>query len=226
MLDLMPTNQEFRLLCEKFEERTSGDVNYPAFCHAVDDEWFASKIDDDAEFKYEEDNVDLGPAVNTVEVNVNDLVGRVRHHVLSNRIRIKEFFEDMDPLRSGRMTKSQFLRCLCSIGISSIGALNLSKEQLQLLVDRYECSDDKLRVNWKKFESEIESVFTLPELEKDPNIRVPPSELFEMPPSGTVDFKNANETQLNDFNDAMSKWRRKIEQRRLDCWSPFRDFDP
>ena len=37
MLDLMPTANEYRLLCEKFEERVSGDVNYPAFCHAVDD---------------------------------------------------------------------------------------------------------------------------------------------------------------------------------------------
>lgn len=36
-LGLMPTENEFRLLCLKFEDKTSGDVNYPAFCQSVEE---------------------------------------------------------------------------------------------------------------------------------------------------------------------------------------------
>lgn len=94
-------------------------------------------------------------------VDINDLLARIRNHVLSNRIRIKEFFEDMDPLRSTRMTKSRFLRCLNSIGISSIDALNLNKAQLYALIKKYEDPIDTLKVDWKKFENDIESGYFL-----------------------------------------------------------------
>jgi hypothetical protein len=93
----------------------------------------------------------------TTTVNVNDLIARIRNHVLSNRIRIKDFFEDMDPLRSARISKSRFVRCLSFIGISSIGAVDLNRAQIKALCDRYEDEDDSLKVNWKRFESDIDS---------------------------------------------------------------------
>lgn len=36
-LGLMPSNAEYELLCKKFEDPVTGDVNYPAFCQAVDE---------------------------------------------------------------------------------------------------------------------------------------------------------------------------------------------
>ena len=90
-------------------------------------------------------------------MNLNDLIARIRHHVLVNRIRIKEFFEDMDPLRSGKITKVRFARCLSSIGISSIGLLNLNKEQLEAVTNSYLDSVDKEKVDWRKFEKDVES---------------------------------------------------------------------
>lgn len=90
-------------------------------------------------------------------VNINDLLARIRNHVLSNRIRIKEFFEDMDPLRSSKITKTRFIRCLSSLGISSIGSLNLNKAQVHALCVKYQDPNDKFKVDWKKFESDIES---------------------------------------------------------------------
>ena len=89
-------------------------------------------------------------------MNINDLIARIRHHVLVNRIRIKEFFEDMDPLRSGTISRTRFLRCLSSVGISSIGALNLNKAQLEVLCNKYQ-ANDKTKVDWKRFEGDIES---------------------------------------------------------------------
>jgi len=36
-LNLMPSNDRFELLCKKFEDASNGDVNYPAFCQAIDE---------------------------------------------------------------------------------------------------------------------------------------------------------------------------------------------
>ncbi len=121
-------------------------------------EFFASVVDEEVEAEYESksDKKQIYPPDITT-VDINDLLARIRNHVLSHRIRIKEFFEDMDPLRSSKMTKNRFLRCLNSIGISSIGDLNLNKAQLYALTMKYEDQNDKLKVDWKKFENDIES---------------------------------------------------------------------
>ena len=41
-------------------------------------------------------------------VNLEQLVKRLQEHVLSNRIRVSEHFEDFDPLRSGSISTSKF----------------------------------------------------------------------------------------------------------------------
>lgn len=41
-LGLMPSEKEFELLCKKFEDPVSGDVNYPVFCQAVDEGFLKS----------------------------------------------------------------------------------------------------------------------------------------------------------------------------------------
>lgn len=33
----MPSNEEFEIICKKFEDPTNGDINYPVFCQAVDE---------------------------------------------------------------------------------------------------------------------------------------------------------------------------------------------
>jgi len=42
------------------------------------------------------------------EVDVQFLMERLRHHVLVNRIRVKEFFQDFDPLNSGTVTRARY----------------------------------------------------------------------------------------------------------------------
>jgi hypothetical protein len=120
-------------------------------------DFFANSVDQEVEPEYESREVpqNFPPDISTLDVN--DLIARIRNHVLANRIRIKEFFEDMDPLRSSKMTKTRFIRCLNSLGISSIGSLNLNKAQLYALTVKYEDLNDKLKVDWKKFENDIES---------------------------------------------------------------------
>lgn len=68
-------------------------------------------------------------------------------------------------------------------------------------------------------------MFTLTNLERQPDVRVPKTEIYEMPPPGTVDFRKASRYNEEDYNNVLTQWKRKIEQRRLDCWPPFKDFD-
>lgn len=132
----------------------------------------------------------------------------------------------MDPLNSGFVTKAQFVRCLSSFGLSPIGSFNINKTQSEALCNEYKSPHDLKKVNWKKFEEDVESVFTIRNLEKNPNILVPKSEIFLMPPPGTVSWKddeNLNTTE--NYNMVIDKMREIVNQRRIDCWPPFKDFD-
>jgi Ca2+-binding EF-hand superfamily protein len=153
-------------------------------------------------------------------------MGRIRSHCLAKRIRIKEFFQDMDPLNSNFITKTQFVRCLSSFGLSSIGSFNINKVQMEALCKQYINPADPLKVNWKRFEEDVESVFTLRNLEKDPNLLVPSSEIFLMPPAGTVSWKDDESLNTSEsFNTVVDSLRQIVNQRRIDCWPPFKDFD-
>ena len=88
---------------------------------------------------------------------MNELIARLRSHALSNRLRIKEVFQDMDPLNSGTCSKAQFIRCLSYLGISSLGSFNINKVQTEALCKEYKQPNDPYKVNWKKFEEDIES---------------------------------------------------------------------
>ena len=101
----------------------------------------------------------------TTHVDLNDVMARIRAHVLSRKIRIKEFFQDMDPLNSGTITKTQFVRCLSLFGISTIGTFHLTKAETIVLLKHYE--HDKLKANWKKFEEDVESGNTFFYLKKN-----------------------------------------------------------
>ena len=46
-----------------------------------------------------------------------------------------------------------------------------------------------------------------------------------MLPPGSVDFTKADKLNESDYNSILLKWKRKVEQRRIDCWPPFKDFD-
>ncbi|VEL35084.1 unnamed protein product [Protopolystoma xenopodis] len=65
--------------------------------------------------------------------DIETLMSYIRHIVLINRISLKPFFEDFDQLRSGRITRTQFYRCLAKAGLSRIELHPLSPAQMELL---------------------------------------------------------------------------------------------
>ena len=163
--------------------------------------------------------------LDTTNVDMNHLMAKIRSFVLANRIRVKEFFQDMDPLNSGFITKSQFIRCMSSVGCSSIGNFNISKVETEALCKEYINPLDTKKVNWKKFETDVESVFTVRNLEKNPNLFVAPQNIFVMPPAGTLNWKDEALTSSENYKVILDNLKDVVERRRLDCWPPFKDFD-
>lgn len=91
-------------------------------------------------------------------------ISQVKTEVYKNRIRIKDFFVDYDKLRSGSITRGQFQSGL------SAARMALTPTDLEALTTEYETTkgDGEKRVCYVDFVHEIESVFTKPNLEKNP----------------------------------------------------------
>lgn len=68
-------------------------------------------------------------------------------------------------------------------------------------------------------------MFTQPNLEKDPEIRVPAQEIFRVPKPGTVDWNCATEDHRSLYDATMDRLRQRAEQRRVLAKPVFQDFD-
>ena len=89
--------------------------------------------------------------------NFDDLMARIRHHVLVNRLRVGECFQDFDQLRSGFITKSQFKRGLSYLGLSALGQFQLTEAHFWVLCNHYEHSSMKDQVLWTRFMADVET---------------------------------------------------------------------
>ncbi|XP_078391762.1 uncharacterized protein LOC144674143 isoform X1 [Cetorhinus maximus] len=226
---ILPT--DFKLLCKKFEDPVTGQINYVAFSQAIDKEYTGFKVDSfEPETPAEEstptlEHQKLGftpePKTGSSKVDVCELLARMRHHVLVNRVRTVDFIEDFDTLRSGRITIPIFRRTLSIIGFDP----ELNDAEFRALVECYEDPKMPGHVIWTNFTKDIDSVFTLPELEKRPNAKVPPSETYQLPKVGTVDADILNPTERAQFESLMCRLRERIIHRHLETYPVFQDFD-
>ena len=59
--------------------------------------------------------IDHTPLSDKPEVDISELIARLKEHVQCNRIRVSEHFQDFDPLRSGSISNTRFrqVRCVC-----------------------------------------------------------------------------------------------------------------
>ncbi|CAF0920343.1 unnamed protein product [Adineta ricciae] len=231
-LDLIPSPHDFNILCKKFEDRETGDINYALFCQMTEQDFVAIKIESEEEYPCDRARADeeqkrekLIVQIDTSNVNMNDLMGRIRHHVLINRIRVKEFFEDFDPLRLGTVSQTRFIRVLASLGLTGLDGIPLTEAQMFALCNQYRHPEQRDLIQWKQFESDVESVFTLSDLEKAPTVQVSPQTIYEMPPSGTPDWANIGPYNQTELHEAMSAWKASCDQRRLEVYQPFKQFD-
>ncbi|CAB4016979.1 uncharacterized protein LOC110234356 [Paramuricea clavata] len=220
MLHVLSLNlqaNELVLICKKFEYPVGGDINYPAFIQAIDPEYVASSKDliSDDDFNRSEDPQPPRP-LDLSSVDFGDLIGRIRHHVLTNRIRVEEYFQDFDPLRSGSISKSHFRR-----GLSSLGQHQLTDAQFEVMALYYSDPKRSGNVIWTQFLRDIEQVFTKRGLEKIPTFAVPSSETFLMDKPGARTDLEATEL----LDQCMHRLRERTKQRRLLAKPCFQDFD-
>ncbi|XP_060063466.1 uncharacterized protein LOC132543930 [Ylistrum balloti] len=227
-LSLNINAEDLKLICLKFEDPASGDVNYPDFVQAVDQEFVGHTLDDANMMDKNRTNTPVpSKPVSASDSNVSyeDLMSRIRNIVLTNRLRVIEYFQDYDPLRSGSISKSQFRRGLSVLGLSKLGQHDLLDPQFQVLIDYYQNPDKEDQVLWTKFTYDVETVFTQPGLEKEPTYQVPPMEMFRVPKPGTIDWAYATEDHKELFESTMERLRQRINQRRVLAKPVFQDFD-
>ncbi|EUB61491.1 hypothetical protein EGR_03555 [Echinococcus granulosus] len=243
-LKLEVSPEECRLLSLKFADPTANYVNYAALCEAIDPFYKAAApvpqaIEDPPPLppkpKFGEapktpqgtDWSALSTPMTTSagdKVPVDLLMTRIRHIVLVNRIQLNGFFEDFDPLHSGRVSRSQFARALSGAGVTRIGLHDLTPVQLDKLADAYVWPNDASRVDWRKFVYDVNTVFTLPEIEQNPRCRVLPLSVHVVPKPGTGNWDSATDEMKDRYECAMQNLRRSLLERRVDMKPEFKAF--
>lgn len=217
--------EDFRCLCRKFADTTTGDINYPGFVQTVDKDfvnYVQETVKDYHKEKIPPEDCEIKAPVS---VDFDSFMQKIRHHVLVNRLRVNEYFQDFDHLRTGKMTRDRFKRCLSTLGLSSLGKHNLTDPQFEALAEYYSDPEDRSKVMWTRFETDVESVFTIPNLEKMPTVQVPPSYIYEIPKPGTMDWRFASDEQRQRFNKIIGRLQAYVAERRAYIYPMFRSFD-
>ncbi|WAQ95285.1 hypothetical protein MAR_027975 [Mya arenaria] len=153
-LSLNVAPEDLKLLLRKFEDPATGDVNYPAFVQAVDQEFVGHTMDDADLSQAGRTNTPMKEREATSSdsnVSYDDLMSRIRSIVLTNRLR--------------------------------------------------------------------------PNLEKVPDLQVPPQEIFRVPKPGTVDWNNASGDHMTLYGATMDRLKQRSDQRRVLAKPVFQDFD-
>mmetsp|Transcript_31350 Transcript_31350/g.60566 ORF Transcript_31350/g.60566 Transcript_31350/m.60566 type:complete len:502 (-) Transcript_31350:424-1929(-) len=88
---------------------------------------------------------------------VGDIIQQIQVHVFPRRVRLKEFFRDCDPLRSGRCTAPQMARAVDMAGVS------LTDKQTDILATHFSESGVRVQrpqvVNYAKLCNAVDEVF-------------------------------------------------------------------
>lgn len=100
--------------------------------------------------------------------DIGELLLRVQAVVFPRRIRVKQFFIDFDPLKCGRVTKEQFVRCMINMGVA------VDATECEALAEHFTETDRAPQeVNYARFSEAIDEVFTTSHLEGHPTAEVP-----------------------------------------------------
>ena len=96
------------------------------------------------------------------EKEITDLMFKLKAQVKKDRIRLREFFQDHDPLRKGHIINQKFR------GVLHTQKITLTNEEYETLERYYAVPNDSTKVNYIEFNEAIENIFTFKDLEKDP----------------------------------------------------------
>lgn len=97
-------------------------------------------------------------------IDAQTIVEAMKKAVFRNRIRMTEFFQDFDPLRTGVISSHKFRTALVASN-----AIPLSEKEMQLLTLHYIDPTDPQRVRYLDLLKELETVFTTADMQYDPH---------------------------------------------------------
>ena len=147
---------------------------------------------------------------------IQEVFDKIRVAVHKNGIRTTEFFKDHDKLRSGVITKNQFV---CGLSLCCGSQANLSRDEIDMLVEYYTTEDARVRYN--EFCHLMENAFNIPDLEKRPTAdvyRPPIGALAKMP-------NNLCEGDEQKVKEILANLRETVRKKRLMLYPYFKDFD-
>lgn len=202
---------EIELLCQRFSTQ-SGDVHFIALHNEV-----AEVLPDPAQ-PFPTSPLFLRPDDTQWSHSEASAVDRIRCKVVEKRARMREFFQDFDPLRKGFCTPSQ-VKTVFTI-------LNLSKEidrhDYESLLTEY-MGDDGL-FNYEEFCKTVDMAFTVPGLEKNPLCVV------DLPDASSTFAARRNvmrlsPTKTNKISRVEDRIRTFVRKRRSEMKPMFQDFD-
>jgi len=219
------SSQEFELLVKRYQD-DQGNVNYHAFCADIDG---TTKLQKGSKMyfdrtAYAKSVVYATDAPRQPAADVASVLDRCRLELIEKRLRINEFFEDNDQLRTGYVTPSQFKRAIDRMFPALAGP------EVAALAERYSTGPTPNNANWWAFRDEVDQVFTQKTLEKSPTKVVAPLEdnyKTLITTAGNMAITTKNHPELNDeVEDVLNYIRQQLQQTRKDFRDMMRDFDP
>ncbi|XP_062506736.1 uncharacterized protein LOC134183259 [Corticium candelabrum] len=220
-MSLQMSDEDIKLICRKFENQTTGDVNYSAFIQAIDSEYTGQVVEEEKPATVESPDTSLATMATSdmTEASLLELIDRIKHHVKVNRIRVCEFFQDFDPLNTGSITKGRFRQAISAM------EYNITQPQFNSLSARYIDLKHTDCILWKQFVGEVDAVFTQPNLEATPTHCVPNVDKFTVTRLGERDWRDVSERERDVLEGALIRLREKTRQRRVLTKPCFQDFD-
>ena len=182
-LNILPNDKQFDLIVRCYaDNNTLHDVNYVKFCEEVDSKFKAAMglVPDNTPESFtkpgvttidKEDFKDMNvlkqrflEATINLQASPEDIEEKIKATCVMKRVRITEFFLDFDKLRKGNVTKGQFRRILSMLGFV------ITDPEYSALETKYETQDKW--VNYASFCKNIDSVFTVKGIDKDPTLAI------------------------------------------------------
>ncbi|KAJ3099126.1 hypothetical protein HDU97_003459 [Phlyctochytrium planicorne] len=145
---------------------------------------------------------------------VNDVEDVIKKQVYKDRIRLIEFFRDYDRHNCGYVTPSQFH---AGIGLAKI---RIDDSQVKTIIEKYKNRSTNL-VAYRKFCADIDKIFTVSHLERNPTAEVqpPPREYLIQ---GCNELSPVEEARCREI---IARFRQIVNERRILLAPYFKDFD-
>ncbi|XP_058467684.1 uncharacterized protein LOC131440430 [Malaya genurostris] len=162
------------------------------------------------------------------ERDFQTLLNRIQRYIWENRVRTREFFEQYDLLGCGWISRSQFVRAMDAIGLSSLHRLPLTDREVRIICEHYKDPKNANRIHWNLFADYVDEVFTVKNLENGPfqKVESPPERIKNLSRSGDLKPVELNETSRELVEEVVGCIRTLVAARRVMISPIFKDFDP